>query len=292
MKASDLPFLADVLDLMLDAVCVVGKKGEFVFVNAAFERIFGYRADEVIGTSAIDLVFDEDKALTLEAAKSLMSGKAKPVFENRWVSKDGRVVHVLWSAQWSQEHQVRIAVAHDITERKMMEALLYHTAGHDPLTELPNRFSLLKQLQVLLDDAPINKTDFALLFIDVDGFKEVNDYHGHDVGDQLLMLIAQRLRLSVRASDMVGRLGGDEFLILLQGSSNTEDVFNVAEGIRLEFEEVFELGDILLSISLSIGVACYPDHGKNHTQLIQRADQAMYKVKKLGGNRIVFADDH
>ena len=116
------------VDLLLDAVCVVDWEGRFLFVSAACERIFGYRPEEMVGTLMIEMVAPEDRARTLEAARQIMTGDFKPNFENCYIRKDGSRVHILWSARWSQSDHVRIAVAHDITERKRSEAM--HASPH------------------------------------------------------------------------------------------------------------------------------------------------------------------
>ena len=123
MKASTYAPTENLVDLLLDAICVVDKRGRFVFVSAACQRIFGYSAEEMIGQVMIEMVHPEDRAKTLLAAKEVMAGVHKPQFENRYLRKDGSSVHILWSARWSEDDQVRIAVAHDITERKRSEAL-------------------------------------------------------------------------------------------------------------------------------------------------------------------------
>lgn len=286
MKASELACLADVIDLMLDAVCVVDRSGRFVFVSAAFERIFGYAPVEVIGKPMVDFVFPEDRGKTLNTVETILAGELKPHFENRWVHKDGRIIHVLWSARWSEQHQVRIAVAHDITERKQMEERLLHTAGHDSLTDLPNRALLIDRVQTALTRVRREKNHLSLMFIDIDGFKSVNDRYGHPVGDKLLQKIAQRLRICVRASDTVGRLGGDEFLVCLTGMGLPDDVMTIAEKIRSELSQPFEFDGYQLHLTPSIGIAHSPQHGDDEQQLIRRADQAMYRAKHSGGNSI------
>ncbi|WP_339899119.1 diguanylate cyclase [uncultured Gilvimarinus sp.] len=290
MKAGEPIDLADVLDLMLNAVCVVDKAGNFLFVSAAFESIFGYQPHEVIGQPMIDLVHPDDRARTLSTVDTLLAGEPNPHFENRWVRKDGRVVHVLWTARWSEKHQARIAVAHDITERKQMEDRLSHMAGHDQLTNLPNRVLLQDRLLTALATAKREQTCLSLLFIDMDGFKPVNDTYGHSVGDKLLQHIAQRLSASVRVSDTVGRLGGDEFLVLLNGIPEAADVLKVAEKIRNELNRAYTIDDLNLTLAPSIGIAHFPEHGINEQQLIQRADRAMYRAKSAGGNcSVVFS---
>ncbi|AZG73625.1 diguanylate cyclase domain-containing protein [Shewanella livingstonensis] len=286
MKTFDLVALRDVMDLMLDAVCVVDKKGNFVFVSAAFEDIFGYAPDEVIGKPMIDHVYPDDGEVTLNVVQGLLNGNLQPRFENRWIRKDGSIIHVLWSARWSEDHQFRIAIAHDITERKQMEQQLHYIAGHDPLTELPNRALLFGRLQTSLGLARREGTDLSLLFIDIDGFKHINDNYGHLVGDKLLRHIAQRLRDCIRKSDTVGRFGGDEFLVVLNGIDLFDDVLIIAENIRIVLEKPYQFDGFNLQLSPSIGVARYPDNGDDEQQLIKYADQAMYRAKNAGGNRV------
>ncbi|MGI2143721.1 diguanylate cyclase domain-containing protein [Shewanella frigidimarina] len=286
MKTIDLVALRDVMDLMLDAVCVVDKAGDFVFVSAAFEDIFGYSPDEVIGKPMIDHVYPEDGVKTLKVVESLIGGKKQPRFENRWVRKDGKIIDILWSARWSEDHQFRIAIAHDITERKLMEQQLHYIAGHDPLTELPNRALLFGRLQTSLGLARREGSHLSLLFIDIDGFKHVNDSYGHLVGDKLLKNIAQRLRDCVRKSDTVGRFGGDEFVVVLNGIDSFDNVLVITENIRAQLEKPYQFDDLNLQLSPSIGVARYPDNGDDEQQLLQYADQAMYRAKNAGGNRV------
>ena len=290
MKNNELAIsLADVMELMLDSVCVVDRNGSFVFVSAAFEDMFGYAPHEVIGKPMVNMVYPDDREKTLGIAESVVSGQILPRFENRWVRKDGKVVNVLWSARWSEEHQVRIAVAHDITERKEMEAQLLYAAGHDDLTDLPNRTLLLDRLQASLTLAEREQVGLSVLFIDIDGFKDINDGYGHAVGDLLLQLIAKRLGGCVRKSDTVGRLGGDEFLIILNKVNNAESAALVAEKIRAALSEVFVVDGSTLSVSASIGIASYPENGKEPLDLVQSADHAMYQAKNNGGDKVILA---
>jgi len=446
MKTYDHTTLANVMDLLLDAVCVVDKQGRFVFVSAACEQIFGYTPAEMVGKPMLDLVFPEDRALTLQAVDEVVAGTIKPNFENRYVRKDGRVVDIMWSARWSEADQVRVAVARDITarkraesmqaalyaiseaaygaenllalfqrihliigellpalnffvalydaqqneltfpyyvdahdvapapqklyantlsaeiirsgeallvtpetradlraqkpldvganalewlgvplhamkgiigalvvqsysgavsynekdiellqfvsrqiaaaiERKQMEVLLEHAAHHDPLTSLPNRELFYDRLQAALKLAQRESTRLALLYLDLDSFKHINDTFGHATGDLLLQEVAERLKAVVRESDTVGRVGGDEFLVLLNGVHTADHATMIAEKIRAALSHPFELGPQPVQISPSIGIALHPEHGDDYKQLARCADEAMYRAKKAGGNQ-------
>lgn len=288
MEKSERISANEVMHLMLNAVCVVDAQGRFEFVSAAFTLIFGYSPQEVVGTSVIDYVCPDDREKTLAVVGSVMSGDSASHFENRWVRKDGQVVHVLWTARWSDTHQARIAVAHDITERKQTEERLRHMSGHDSLTGLTNRALLFDRLNTALKIARRNQSELAVLFIDIDGFKQVNDTHGHITGDALLQALAERLTGCVRESDTIGRLGGDEFVVLISGVDAQSGGANVAEKIRQALAEPIAVGPLLLQIAPSIGVARFPHDGIEATPLVQWADQAMYQAKNSGGNRVAF----
>ena len=433
--------LSSFIDLLLDAICIVDAEGRFVFVSAACERIFGYTPEEMIGKAMIEMVLPEDRARTLEAAGQIMSGHPKPHFENRYVRKDGQIVHIMWSARWSEADRVRIAVAHDITEckraeamqaalyaiseaayaaedlvalfrrihqiigellpaanfsvalydekdeqlsfpyhvdaydqasvtrkpaagtlcaevirtgqpllltsdslatlpghlraivgsnslcwlgvplnsykgtigalvlksylggaryteqdkellqfvstqvataieRQQMHARLQYMAQYDALTALPNRGFLHDRLKTALAKARREQGKLALLYLDLDKFKQVNDTFGHAVGDLLLREVAARFRQCVREADTVARIGGDEFVVLLENIELPEHALLVADKIRNVLDHPLEIDGHRLRILPSIGVALFPDHGDGEQQLLQHADEAMYVAKK------------
>jgi diguanylate cyclase (GGDEF)-like protein/PAS domain S-box-containing protein len=437
------------MDLLLDAVCIVDAEGRFLYVSAAFETIFGYAPEEVIGHKMIELVHPDDRERTLQTAEGIMAGNVERHFENRYIRKDGHIVHIMWSARWSEAEQARVAVARDISdrkrdesmrlaahaisdathktedlpallhaihetisellpannfflalydaqrdelsfpyyvddcqpapksqrldggtlcaelihsghplwitpdsrmssdllsradvgpsaiywlgvplqgrsgvvgalvvrgyspdaryseqdmrmlqfisiqvaaaiERKQMFARLEHAALYDPLTDLPNRTLFQDRLQSALTLARREKTSVALLYLDLDQFKQVNDDHGHTVGDLLLQELANRIKACVRESDTVSRIGGDEFLVLLHRIQSPEDAFVVAETIRSMVCHPIVVEEVELLVSPSIGIAHFPAHGDDCRQLVRCADEAMYSAKREGGNRSRF----
>jgi diguanylate cyclase (GGDEF)-like protein/PAS domain S-box-containing protein len=445
--------LANVIDLLVDAICVVRADTEIVFISAASERIFGYRPEEMIGRRMSEFMHPGDRERTLAHAQQLMTHESPGYFENRYVHKDGSVVDLMWTARWSANDGVRVAVARDITgrkraesmqaalyaiseaahttadlgalfqrvheiiagllpaqnffvalydaerdelsfpycvddfdaapaprplnsgtlsaevvrsgrplllrsddssnvservqaimarrppghaplawlgvpliaqrgvigtlvvqsytgdvtygdgdthllqfvstqvaaaiERKQIEARLNHMARYDHLTDLPNRALFRDRLQIAVARARRDMERVAMLYLDLDRFKEINDQLGHAAGDQLLCEVTRRLRGCVRESDTVGRLGGDEFAVLLPCITQPEDAMAVAEKIRRELHRPFELDDRQTVISGSIGIALYPDHGDNEDALLKLADDAMYAAKRRGGNRLL-----
>ncbi|NWB89901.1 GGDEF domain-containing protein [Pseudomonas agarici] len=419
METKTVTPLASYIDLLLDVVCAVDIEGRFVFVSAACERIFGYTPAELIGTSMIELVLPADRERTLKAAGEIMAGEPKPHFENRYVRKDGRVVHIMWSARWSEADQLRIAVARDVTERKLAEAkqvalyaiseaahatedlltlfqrvhriigewlpaqnfcvalydasrdqlsfpyhiddrrVLCHVDSHcsrivrgglslllneedapclgvpltsqngiigallarssdgqrytehdqdllqfvsaqvaaaierkqlharlqymaryDQLTHLPNRAFLHERLKAALARARCERGQLALLYVDLDKFKQVNDNFGHGVGDLLLQEVARRLQQCVGETDTVARIGGDEFIVLLEQLHLRESAAEVADKIRRQLNEPMIWQDCELRVTPSIGIALYPQNGEEAQQLFKHADEAMYGVKR------------
>ncbi|MAD76535.1 MAG: diguanylate cyclase [Rheinheimera sp.] len=440
--------LSNYIDLLLDAICVVDKHGCFEFVSPGAERIFGYTPQEMLGHSMLEFVHPDDQALTLATAEQINQGAVKLDFENRYLRKDGSVVHLLWSARWSEDKQQRVAVARDISslkqaqrrqdalyaiseaafaaddieqlyqqihqiiaglmpmqnfviasfdnnaglsfdynsaavthaaalkftsqlcsqvinsgqslllcsakqaitadnqallaeqpginvlavplkshsgvigallaqntadvpcysvaeqeilefvatqvavsiERKQMLARLRFHALYDQLTSLPNRELFQDRMQSALARAVREQGILALLYLDLDKFKLVNDSFGHNVGDELLQQTARRLQLAIRKTDTAARFGGDEFVILLEHVSSESAAMQLAEHIHKALAQPYQLNGRQLTINPSIGVALYPQHGKEQKELVLKADEAMYRAKKAGGNRVMLSD--
>jgi diguanylate cyclase (GGDEF)-like protein/PAS domain S-box-containing protein len=420
--------LDKVMDLLLDTVCVVDEQGRYVHVSASVRDLLGYEPEELIGRNMIDLVHPDDRERTLAAAGDIMAGRPKIHFQNRYVRKDGRVVDIMWSARWSENDRLRLAVARDITalkraerlqsavyriaeaahaadglpalyrqihriigdwlpsevfcvallggdedavefpycagksgapchagpleadsalahvihtgeallasvkgegetgdwlgvplstpagvigalvvesppghprftstdkellefvstqvaaaiERKQAEARLQHMARHDPLTDLPNRALFHDRLSVALSRARRDDENLALLYIDLNDFKDINDDFGHATGDRVLQEIARRLTDCVRQSDTVARMGGDEFTVLLTNIKRAEDVPGIVDKVRRSITEPLSIGDARLVITASIGSAAFPDDGRDSEPLLRQADAQMYADK-------------
>lgn len=441
----------NIMDLLLDAVCVVDVQGRFVCVSAAFERIFGYTPTEVVGRSMLELVYPDDRENTLKAAQEIMAGQPNPHFQNRYVRKDAGIIDIMWSARWSATDQVRIAVARDITELKRAESMqsalhaiseaahasedlldlfgqihriidtllparnffvalyngerdelsfpyfvderekrpetqpldcgllsaevirsgkamlltpdtrhdlparvhpiigptwldwlgvplnsqngvigalvvqsysgavryspqdkallqfvstqvaaaierkqthtrLQYLARHDQLTGLPNRELFHDRLRIALATAKAGRRQMAVFYLDLDQFKPVNDNHGHELGDMLLRETAARISDCLRVCDTVARVGGDEFVALLDGIDLPEHASLVAAQVRAAIERPFDIDGQSVRISVSIGIATYPRHGEDSKQLLRHADDAMYCAKRHGGNRVWLHD--
>ncbi|PLY44362.1 diguanylate cyclase [Janthinobacterium sp. ROICE36] len=431
--------VASFTDLLLDAVCMVDVEGRFVFVSAACERIFGYTQQEMVGKFMLDLVAPADRARTQAAARSIMDGHAQTHFENRYLRKDGRLAHIMWSARWSAADQLRVAVARDITllkqaqakqaalyaiseamqatqdlpallhriqhiigdqlparsltlslqdgddaqplmtcqaddnapqptsslasllcdevlrsgrplllqpgqlaslpvalqtaalalsscwlavplyssmgsigvlalqgvqdavigteqdqdllqfvakqlataiERRQLQTQMQFMAMHDELTRLPNRRLFHDRLRTAFARAHRQEGRLSLLFLDLNNFKRVNDDHGHACGDLLLQAVASRLRDCMRETDTLARMGGDEFVVLLESNATPANVSLIEQKIHAALAAPLHLGNGQpLHIAVSIGVAHYPDDGDSMQLLLRHADRAMYAWK-------------
>jgi len=185
---------------------------------------------------------------------------------------------------------VLMAIGVIVMTKERAEHQIQFLSKHDALTGLPNRSLLAEHLEAAMALARRNQHRVALMFLDLDRFKEVNDTLGHRIGDLLLKEVAQRLRLAVRESDLVARIGGDEFIVLLRDVPASETVQAVGEKLRRALEIPFEIEGHRLSISGSTGIALYPEHGRDATELFRRADDAMYRIKAQGRNGVAMAE--
>ncbi len=178
----------------------------------------------------------------------------------------------------------------DITERKKAEECIRNMALHDALTGLANRLNLNEQLELAIERSKAQSSHLALLFLDLDGFKKINDNMGHDIGDALLIHVGQQLKSVVRETDLVARLGGDEFVVLLNDISDADTAREIAEQIHQALGHACTISDWTIHTGTSIGIALYPDHGTNRAQLLKAADQAMYAAKRGGKGSYRFAE--
>jgi diguanylate cyclase (GGDEF)-like protein/PAS domain S-box-containing protein len=279
-----LPPLADVLNLLPDAVCVVDNEGRLLFVSASFERIFGYAPGEVLGRRIFDLVHPDDHTATLEQAERVTAGALQRHFRNRYVHMQGHSVDIQWSAHWLPEYGVRIGVAREIGELRRAERELEHRANHDLLTGLPNRDHLQRALQQAMAHAAQTGGGLAVLFLDLDGFKAANDRSGHVAGDRVLREVADRLQQGLRQGDLVARVGGDEFVVLLPGCNDAAAARTIADGLRARLHPPYTLPDGPIQLDASVGIACFPADGSDAETLLAHADRAMYAAKRQGNN--------
>ena len=283
------------------------------YISPADERLRGFRADEVVGRHVFEMFTEEGvavvKAMIQRRAQEDASGT--PVgflnFQVQHRCKDGRLIWGEVMSKTDRNAQGEIigyhGITREITERKRLEEQVRQLAFHDTLTRLANRRLMLEHLDQAMSASKRSHHHGALLFLDLDNFKSLNDTHGHSVGDLLLIEVAERLKACVREADTVARFGGDEFVVLLceldtQPAEASEQAIAVAEKIRIRLSDLYVLqaapsgpatGTIEHQCTASIGVAIFRGRDESQSSVIDRADAAMYQAKKDGRNRIRLA---
>ena len=264
--------------------------GLVVDINRGFTAMTGYERGDVVSISIGALPIWKSAEDRRRYRKELAERQFCENLEVALVTKTGQTVVGILSAQPATFKGVAcfVGVIRDITGRKAIEDRMAHMAQHDTLTGLPNRALFDDRLKQAIVQANRNRGRLALLYVDLDHFKPVNDTLGHAVGDVLLKAVAQRMHDSVRASDTVARIGGDEFVVLLSAVHDGTDALAVAEKIRQALNQSFEVvAGKMVHISSSTGVAIYPDHGKDEIELSKNADEAMYRSKQQGRDQVV-----
>lgn len=259
-------------------------------LNPAWEKAMGYAAGELEGQHCSDLFHPEDRQAAFDALADIAAGKTISDFVARFRNKNGSYRFLEWSA--AGHDGLVYAAAHDITERREAEHHLHELAYYDRLTGLPNRALFFDRLSQSLSGAKRNQRRLGILFIDLDGFKKVNDEHGHDAGDTVLKTVADRLVETVRATDTVARMGGDEFVVILNELEGQDGAVLVTRKILAAVTQEIPLSDTLTcSVGASIGISIYPEHGDDMDSLLMAADMAMYLSKKKGRNGFALAGE-
>ena len=288
---------ASLLDKAQDAIMVRGIDNFVRYWNKGAERLYGWTQDEVIGQSIETLLYDDPAAFRENTLKVLEQGEWNgEIIQQR---KDGSllVIEAHWTLLRDDHHtpDAILAINTDISERKAAEREIQNLAFYDHLTGLPNRQLLRDRLQHALAAEARSPLVGALLFIDVDNFKTLNDTLGHAIGDLLLQQIAQRLQTALRKGDTLARLGGDEFVIVLENLAATPHeaaalATLVGEKILASFASPFQLADYVHHCTSSVGVTLFNDHPASPDELLKRADLAMYQAKAHGRNALRFFD--
>ncbi|MCB5191851.1 EAL domain-containing protein [Methylobacillus arboreus] len=285
-----------------DIIYTLDDNGCFTFINHRVETLLGYRRESLIGKHYTEIIYSDDFDRASYAFNERRTGnRATRNIELRLKCKDKdselrhfeiNFITVVLNATGTYDNALELGtpfsgtygVARDISDRKKVEEVITRQAYHDTLTGLPNRALFKDRLNVALNHAKRNKQQLAIMFLDLDRFKWVNDTLGHFYGDELLKHVAQRLSGCLRAQDTLARMGGDEFTLLLHDLQNSDDASHVAAKIVDELKRPFLLDEREIFISSSIGIALYPDHGDSIETLVKSADIAMYHVKWRGKN--------
>lgn len=276
-----------------EGMLITDSRGVILRVNSAFTATTGYTSEEAVGQTPRMLKsgrHDEDFYRAMWETLNLNGKWQGEVWDRR---KNGEIypkwltITAVKGDDGVTTHYVGLQL--DITERKQAEKLLQMLAHNDPLTGLPNRSLFHDRLEHGLSLAQRHKQSIAVLFLDLDHFKEINDTLGHDMGDVLLKAATTRLLACVRKSDTVARMGGDEFTVIITEMKAAEDAEHVAKDILEAFSKPFELNEKFYNVGCSIGIAIFPEHGKDSKTLIKHADSAMYYAKKQRNSFCIFS---
>ncbi|MBU1424951.1 MAG: diguanylate cyclase [Gammaproteobacteria bacterium] len=276
---------------VMDGIIMINETGEIQGFNPAAEEIFGYSQPEALGKNLKMLMPEPNRGRHdgylrryLETGHSKILGvRGREVVAAR-KSGEEFPLEMSVSEMVLGGHRYFIGITRDITDRKRAEKKIAHLAHYDYLTDLPNRALFVDMLNHSIALAKRNKRKAAVLFLDLDGFKKINDALGHDAGDLLLKDVASRFKTTIRASDSVARVGGDEFVFVLDNIESEESAALVAKKILIALAEPFDMKGQHCSVGGSIGIAMYPEGSRDPEKLIQQADEAMYLAKQSGKN--------
>ena len=267
---------------------VFHRDGFITDANPALCELIGQRLEEMLGRRTLEFVAPEEVA---KVAAVIASGQ-ETRYDSAVVHRDGTRIPVEFIVRTMLRNgeRLRMTIVRDMRDRELARTRIHHLAHHDALTGLPNRTAFIEHLEQLTHPGSEHRAPLALLFIDLDHFKRVNDSLGHLAGDRLLQTVALRITACLRATDLVARLGGDEFLVLLADASDRGDVEDVARKLLAAIEAPFDAEGRPISVSPSVGVALYPEHGTSPSELIKHADAAMYLAKARGRANVQFFD--
>ncbi len=276
------------LSNLAQEVLIIYRDGVVLEINSAGERLFKANASQIVGGSLLDL-FAKDSISALLRRERCPPNERRAE-ELNFQAVDGTLVAVELSCQAIDYmgKAATVVALRDLTDRKRDEARIRHLARHDTLTNLPNRYNLLERLEISLDAAQQQMSRVAVVYIDLDRFKQVNDLHGHAAGDALLIQSGKRILGEMEPTDMLARIGGDEFVMVLTSDANPEKVSILAKRVVETLRKPFRIEGHRIEIGASIGVALFPDDGNNVDALMRAADAAMYRVKQQGRGAVCF----
>ncbi len=278
--------IARLFEMTSDLLATISLDGRFTLLNPAWEQLLGWTLEELRGRPIRELLHPDDAE---QALGGILAGTGTATeLENittRYRHRDGSWRWLLWSAR--RDGDSWYAAAKDVTDRVWLE----RQALHDPLTHLPNRLLLMDRAHQALARLHRSQGVVALLFIDLDKFKAVNDNLGHDVGDRLLVAVSERLAELMRDSDTVARLGGDEFVILVEDIESDGEALALAERVLEALEKPFPLGSAEMAMLASVGVSIAHHHDTDPETMLREADVAMYRAKGAGGRRLELFDE-
>ena len=283
MDSNTLQQINKAFDYLFDALVVTDLQGTITDWNTGSEKLYGYTKKEAIGQPVCILHVPEDTEHITAEVISAVQSEGKWTGEVRMLHKDGHTgwIESMCVPLYDDEKNMigALGINRDISDRINHAKQLERLAHYDQLTNIPNRHLLFDRIAHLIEQSKRTMSNFALLYIDVDNFKIINDTKGHASGDIVLIEISKRLKQAIRQSDTVARIGGDEFVILLENLADKSNVSTMIEAITNVLKEAFIINDEALFVSCSVGYSLYPVDGISADALIALADKAMYKTK-------------
>jgi diguanylate cyclase (GGDEF)-like protein/PAS domain S-box-containing protein len=297
-KEEELQFQAMLLEAVGQSVVATDLEGKVLYWNRAAQEIYGWSSEEALGRSLRDLTVCEESLEKVEEVRSVLRAGRAWSGETLLRRKDGSHVPVLGTASPLFDDRGSlvgmIGVSTDISERKTLEAELERRASHDPLTGLPNRPAFVDRLEQALQRTRRRKNSrnkVGVLFMDLDGFKTINDSLGHEAGDRFLVTVAERLKNRLRPEDVLARFGGDEFAVLLEDVANVTEAIWVAQRIAEGLQEPLAVNSHQVSVSTSVGIALGSANTNDDPEgMLRKADAAMYQAKEQGPGRYAVFD--
>ncbi|MEK9722185.1 MAG: diguanylate cyclase, partial [Rhodospirillaceae bacterium] len=283
-----------IMDTVVEGIVTADQNGVIETINPAAERIFGYAAGELTGQNIDVLMSEADAAVHLahidrfiETGVGHFMGKPR---ELTGIRKDGTPVSIelTVSAMQNAGRHTFIAALHDITERKMVEARLVELATLDRLTKLPNRTAYKQRLEQAIARVSGTAEMFAVLFVNLDNFRNINETRGHIVADEVIKTAGERLRNCLRTCDTVAHFGGDEFMVLLDHVSDDEETISAGQIILEALAQPFVVSGLEVFVTASVGIALYPQHGERVGELLKNADTALHDVKQRQRGTLAF----
>ena len=271
--------LSQFMDASAEGI-VFHENGIITDANLPLQRLVGYGLDELLGRRTLDFIAPDQRARAVE----MIARKAELSYESALIHRDGSRIPVEFIVRMAERggKPLRIVIVRDLRAAIAQRERIHHLAHHDPLTNLLNRAAFMERLAEAMAGQRAQDSAGALLFIDLDHFKRVNDSLGHAAGDVLLQTLAQRLTAQLRADDVVARFGGDEFVVLLPGALPLAGVQDVADKLLAALAAPVQLEGRSIAVTPSVGIALYPQHARDSDSLLRHADAAMYEAKRQG----------
>jgi diguanylate cyclase (GGDEF)-like protein/PAS domain S-box-containing protein len=283
-----------IFNISKDGIAILDTQSNFLDFNDAYQEMSGFTREELLATSCIALSIPEDKERAKEAMKNVIDLGFVKGFEKTCIVKNGKHVVINMTLTLLPDKKRILISTKDITEKKKYEQELEYGAHYDALTGLPNRVLKSDRLRQAMVQSQRRGTKLAVIYLDLDGFKEVNDEFGHSVGDQLLIALAGAMKQVLRDGDTLSRLGGDEFVAIIADLNDTEGALPIIHRLLEAVSKPVQIDSSMIQVSASIGVTFYPQiDNVDGDQLIRQADQSMYEAKQSGKNRYhIFDPDH